>query len=91
MAELASEGLYFRVNIPWTEFNSGTAEVGGRTVTLPSEIPANVNLLYNSSASELRAMSPAGDLWWSASMSAALPVNLQDKSTESPKAFTYWI
>ena len=91
LAELASEGLYFRVNIPWTEFNSGTAEVGGRTVTLPSEIPANVNLLYNSSASELRAMSPAGDLWWSASMSAALPVNLQDKSTESPKAFTYWI
>jgi O-glycosyl hydrolase len=91
MAELAAEGLYFRVNIPWTEFNSGTAEIGGRTITLPSELPANVNLLYNASASELRAMSPAGDLWWSASMSAALPVNLQDKSNESPKAFTYWI
>jgi O-glycosyl hydrolase len=91
LAELAAEGLYFRVNIPWREFNSGTAEIGGRTVTLPSEPPANVNLLYNASATELRAMSPAGDLWWSANLSAALPVNLQDKSTESPKGFTYWI
>lgn len=91
LAELAAEGLYFRVNIPWTEFNSGTAEIGGRTVTLPSELPASVNLLYNASASEIRAMSPTGDLWWSANLSAALPVNLQDKSTESPKSFTYWI
>jgi O-glycosyl hydrolase len=91
LAELAAEGLYFRVNIPWGEFNGGTAEVGSRSVTLPTSLPTNVNLLYNSSANQLKALSPAGDLWWSADFSTALPVNLQDKSTESPKSFTYWI
>jgi len=91
LAELEAEGLYFRVSIPWQEFNSGTAEIGGRSVTLPSERPANVNLLYSSAASHLGAMSPAGDVWWSAELSTDLPVNLQDKSAESPKNFTFWI
>lgn len=89
--ELAAEGLYFRVNIPWQEFHGGTAEMGNRSVTLPVETPANSNLLHNGSAKQLRAMSPAGDLWWSAELSTALPVNLQDKSTEIPKRFTFWI
>jgi len=52
---------------------------------LPASLPANGNILYKSSAPQLKALSPAGDLWWSADFSTALPVNLQDKSTESPK------
>ncbi len=88
--DLDAQGLYFRVNIPWPEFNGGTAEVGNRSVTLPTTLPANVNLLYNS-ATQLKALSPAGDLWWSAGFSRALNVNLQDKSTDAPKNFAFWI
>lgn len=88
--DLDAQGLYFRVDIPWPEFNGGSAEVGNRSVKLPIALPANVNLLYNS-ATQLKALSPAGDLWWSANFSRAFNVNLQDKSTDAPKNFAFWI
>jgi hypothetical protein len=90
LQDLDAQGLYFRVNVPWQEFNGGTAEIGNRWVTLPTERPSNANLLF-SNASDLKALSPSGGVWWSASLSRPFNVNLQDKSNDAQKNFAFWI
>ncbi|HNY40506.1 MAG TPA: hypothetical protein PKJ41_08920 [Bryobacteraceae bacterium] len=90
LQDLDAQGLYFRINIPWQEFSGGTAEIGSRWVTLPNKRPVNASLL-SSSASELRVLSPSGNLWWSAALNRALHVNLQDKSTDAQMNFAFWI
>lgn len=90
LSEIPAEGVFFRINIPWDDFKGGTAGNGARTIVLPETAPANNNLLYGETA-QLSARSPGGDIWWSARFGAAYPVNLQDKSNESPRAFTFWV
>jgi hypothetical protein len=87
---LTAEGLFFRINIPWVDFNGGTADNGLRSATLPEIAPQNNNLLYGETA-QLDARNAAGTLRWSARFDRAFPVNLQDKSNESPKNYTFWI
>lgn len=88
--DLTAEGLFFRVNIPWIDFKGGTVDNGLRSVTLPENGPNNANL-QSGETSRLDARAASGTVWWSARLSRPLFVNLQDKSGESPKSFTFWI
>jgi hypothetical protein len=90
LQDLAAEGLFFRINIPWDDFHGGTAVVGPRTVTLPESLPANNNLAY-AETSLIAASGASSALAWWASFSRPFGINLQDKSTESPKSYTYWV
>jgi O-glycosyl hydrolase len=88
--DIQAEGLFFRINIPWHDFRGGTADNGLRSIELPETAPSNNNLLYGETA-QLGARSAAGNVWWSARFGRVFPVNLQDKSNESPKAYTFWV
>lgn len=90
MDDLTAEGLFFRVNIPWLDFKGGTVNNGLRDVTLPESGPNNANLLYGET-DRLDARAASGAVWWSARFSRAFGINLQDKSGESPKSFTFWV
>jgi O-glycosyl hydrolase len=90
LEDLAAEGLFFRINIPWQEFKGGDVAIGARTARLPETIPANVNLL-SGETQQLDARGPAPSLVWSARLSRPLFVNLQDKSNESPRHFVFWV
>jgi O-glycosyl hydrolase len=88
--DLVAEGLYFRINIPWLDFKGGEVTIGARSVKLPEAPPANVNLLAGETP-RLDARGPAAALAWAAQFSRPLYVNLQDKSTDSPKNFAFWV
>ncbi|MBI5086795.1 MAG: hypothetical protein HZB13_19635, partial [Acidobacteria bacterium] len=88
--DLTAEGLFFRINIPWVDFRGGTAGNGTRTIQLPETAPANNNLLYGETA-QLDARSASGGMWWAARFNRPFGVNLQDKSSESPKSYTFWV
>jgi hypothetical protein len=90
--DLGAEGLFFRLDLPWTDFVSGKVwhDDPARAVTLPAVAPARPDLLSGNTTS-LNAVSGDGLLRWSARFDRQLFVNLQDKSSESPKAFTFWV
>lgn len=90
LADLTAEGLFFRLNIPWLEFKGGSVDNGLRSVTLPDNGPNNANLLYGET-DRLSAAAPTGGLQWSAELSRKFGINLQDKSGESPRSFTFWV
>jgi hypothetical protein len=90
LADLTAEGLFFRVNIPWLDFKGGSLDNGLRSITLPENGPHNANLLYGDT-DRLSAASSNGALRWSAQFSRRFGINLQDKSGESPKSFTFWV
>jgi O-glycosyl hydrolase len=90
LQDLTAEGLYLRINIPWIDFKGGTTGNGQRTITLPEVAPSNSNLLSGDTA-QLDARSLGGQLQWSARFNRSLFVNLQDKSNESPKSYTFWV
>lgn len=90
MAGLTAEGLFLRVNIPWFDFKGGTVHNGLREVMLPESGTNNANLLYGET-DRLDARAASGAVWWSARFSRAFGINLQDKSGESPKSFTFWV
>jgi hypothetical protein len=91
-ADLAVEGLYFRIDLPWGDFQSGASWMDdpSRSVVLPAVAPANPNLLSGTTAG-LWAVNAGGGLRWSARLDRPLFVNLQDKSNENPKAYTFWV
>ncbi|MCU0974580.1 MAG: hypothetical protein MUF80_11605 [Burkholderiales bacterium] len=88
--DLTAEGLFFRVNIPWIDFKGGTAGNGLRSITLPENGPNNANL-QSGETNRLDARAASGGVWWNARLNRPFFVNLQDKSGESPKSFTYWV
>lgn len=88
--DLSAEGLFFRLNIPWLDFQNGAANIGARSVTLPENAANNTNLLSGATA-QLDARSASGNVWWGARFSQSFNVNLQDKSGESPKSYTFWV
>jgi hypothetical protein len=90
MADLTAEGLFFRVSIPWLDFRGGTVHNGLRDVTLPNDGPNHANLLYGET-DRLEARAASGAVWWNARFSRKFGINLQDKSGESPKSYTFWV
>jgi hypothetical protein len=89
---LVTEGLYFRIDLPWLDFVSGKVQYDNpaQSATLPAQAPPNPNLLGGNTAG-ITAAAATQMLNWSARFDRPFFVNLQDKSNESPKAFTFWI
>ncbi len=90
LADLTAEGLFFRVNIPWIDFKGGTVNNGARSIILPFDGSHNANLLYGDT-DRLEAAGASGALTWQAQFSRKFGINLQDKTGESPKSFTFWV
>jgi hypothetical protein len=90
--DLVAEGLYLRIDLPWIDFQSGTVwhDDPLRTVVLPAVAPPKPDLLGGQTAG-LWAVDAGGALRWSARFDRPFFVNLQDKSNESPKAYTFWV
>lgn len=88
--DLTAEGLFFRLNIPWIDFRGGTVDNGLRPAVLPENGVHNSNL-QSGETRRLEARAASGGVWWSAEFSRPFFVNLQDKSGESPKSFTFWV
>jgi hypothetical protein len=91
-ADLAVEGLFLRLDLPWSDFASGMArhEDTGRSAALPATAPARPDLFSGTTAA-LAATSANSMLRWTARFDRPFLVNLQDKSGESPKAYTFWV
>ena len=90
VGDLSTEGLFLRLDLPWIDFASGRAAFDDRSAELPAVQPANVNLLGANTAS-ISATGGINQLRCDARFDRALFVNLQDKSNESPQAFTFWV
>ncbi len=90
VGDIQTEGLFLRIDLPWSDFATGTVKYDSSSRTLPAAQPANVNLLGGNTAT-IAATGPANALNWTARFDRPFNVNLQDKSNESPKAFTFWV
>ncbi len=88
--DLAAEGLLFRIDLPCVDFKGGAASTRWHSVTLPEKAPSNPNLMSGDTAS-LEVRSVSGDVRWSAKFDRRYTVNLQDKSNESPRSYTFWV
>ena len=88
--DLATEGLFLRIDIPWSEFTNGKASYDDRSIALPAIEQPQANLLGGNTAS-IAAEGSVNALRWTARFDRAFFVNLQDKSNESPRAFTFWV
>src|SRR6266542_2732415 len=86
--DLATECLYLRIYLLLSDFFSVSVRYDDRSTTLPLVQPANVNLLGAKTAA-IAAAGTVNALNWTARFDRALFVNLQDKSNESPRAFTF--
>lgn len=90
--DLVAEGLYFRIDVPWSDFKNGVADFPGtsRSAYLSDIQPSNTNLM-SGDTSQIAVRDTAVNWHFSAQLDRSLYVNLQDKSTESPQNFTFWI
>lgn len=90
VGDLATEGLFLRLDLPWQDFAGGSVQYDGRGAPLPRVRPANVNLLGGNTAA-IASTGGINQLTCSAKLDRPFFVNLQDKSNESPQVFTFWI
>jgi O-glycosyl hydrolase len=90
--DLVAEGLYFRMDVPWNDFKNGVADYPGtsRSVFLSDVRPANTNIMAGDT-SQIAVRDAAVNWGFSARLDRSFYVNLQDKSNESPRNFTFWI
>lgn len=87
---LTAEGLFFRLDIPRLDFQSGEASIGWRSVRLPESTPPDPSLLCFIS-SQVEARSPSGAHRVKARLSRACFVHLQDQPAQCPRAYTFWV